>query len=184
MKSATRGFSLVELLITIAILGVLAAVVLTAIDPASQLEKARDSKRKQDINQIATALIAYQHQFGQFPAENVCDSSIGTGDACPINPPAAEWSQTSQIYTALVGQQFLKLIPADPVNNTTYHYRYEPVNDGEVGELCFGTGIVCRYWIGGRLEKPADATKPVFRCSDRENLADGTGCKEVAGFYQ
>lgn len=180
--SSLKGFTLVELLITVGIVGVLAAVLLIAIDPASKIAKARDAKRKQDINQIANALISYQHQFGYFPAETDCDSSIGSASSCPVYPPESGWSQSSGIYTAIVGQQFLTLLPTDPVNNSNYHYRYEPVSPTEAGE-CVNSGNVCRYWVGGRLEKPDNNLKPVFRCSDIESLAEGTGCKEVAGFY-
>ena len=45
----SRGFTLIELLIVIAVLGVLAAVVLVAIDPGQQLARGRDSGRKPSI---------------------------------------------------------------------------------------------------------------------------------------
>ncbi|HKZ34561.1 MAG TPA: type II secretion system protein [Patescibacteria group bacterium] len=54
-----KGFTLIELLVVIAIIGVLAAVVLVAINPAERLAQARDSGRKSDVGQIATALEAY-----------------------------------------------------------------------------------------------------------------------------
>lgn len=54
-----RGFTLVELLVVIAIIGVLAVVVLVAINPVQQLARARDSGRKSAITQIGHALEAY-----------------------------------------------------------------------------------------------------------------------------
>ena len=54
-----KGFTLIELLIVIAIVGVLAAIVLVALDPAEKLRQARDSGRKSDIGQLATAMEAY-----------------------------------------------------------------------------------------------------------------------------
>lgn len=54
-----RGFTLIELLIVIAVLGVLAAVVLVAIDPVEQLARGRDSGRKSSISQLGHALEAY-----------------------------------------------------------------------------------------------------------------------------
>ena len=54
-----KGFTLIELLIVIAVLGVLAAVVLVAIDPIEQLARGRDSGRKSSISQMGHALEAY-----------------------------------------------------------------------------------------------------------------------------
>lgn len=62
-----RGFTLIELLVVIAIVGVLAAVVLIAINPAKRLAQARDSGRKSDIGQIATAAQAYYTTSGGYP---------------------------------------------------------------------------------------------------------------------
>jgi len=59
MKSLRRGFTLIELLIVMAILGVLAVVVLVAINPVQQLARTRDSGRKAGVTQIGHALEAY-----------------------------------------------------------------------------------------------------------------------------
>jgi len=54
-----KGFTLIELLIVMAILGVLAVVVLVAINPVQQLARTRDSGRKSTVTQIGHALEAY-----------------------------------------------------------------------------------------------------------------------------
>lgn len=61
MKSVRflRGFTLVELLIVIAVLGVLAVVVLVAIDPLEQFARARDGGRKSSISQLGRSVQAY-----------------------------------------------------------------------------------------------------------------------------
>ncbi len=189
-----QAFTLIELLIVIALLTSLAGAVLVAVNPAKRLKQARDSQRKTDINSIANALVAYQTITGYYPGETFCDTSISSdGGACPPRRVLACWTGcngaadggfTSWIYYNLITQQqLLKRLPVDPINNTTYHYRYEPRSLAEA--ICGGTGTQnssCRYWIGGRLEDPDDPTKPIFRCSDIEDLAAGTGCKEVQNF--
>lgn len=58
-KKVTKGFTLIELLIVMAILGVLAVVVLVAINPVQQLARTRDTGRKSSVTQLGHALEAY-----------------------------------------------------------------------------------------------------------------------------
>ena len=58
-KNYLKGFTLIELLIVIAILGVLAVVVLVAINPVQQLARTRDAGRKSSVAQIGHAVAAY-----------------------------------------------------------------------------------------------------------------------------
>lgn len=68
--STPRGFTLIELLIVIAVLGVLAAVVLVAINPIEQLARARDAGRKTTVGQLKNAIQAYfTSRNGTYPAE-------------------------------------------------------------------------------------------------------------------
>lgn len=54
-----KGFTLIELLVVIAVLGILASVVLVAINPGERIAEARDSGTKNSVGQMATALEAY-----------------------------------------------------------------------------------------------------------------------------
>lgn len=53
------GFTLVELLIVIALIGVLAVAVLSAINPLEQINRARDTGYKNDVEQLISALDRY-----------------------------------------------------------------------------------------------------------------------------
>lgn len=57
--TSSKSFTLVEVLIIIAIMGVLAAGVLAAVNPLKGINKSKDSKIKSDISQIAGAMQAY-----------------------------------------------------------------------------------------------------------------------------
>jgi prepilin-type N-terminal cleavage/methylation domain-containing protein len=59
MKLTSKGFTLIELLVVIAVLGVLAGVILIAINPLEQLARGRDAGRKNAIGQLANATQAY-----------------------------------------------------------------------------------------------------------------------------
>ena len=65
-----KGFTLIELLIVMAILGVLAVVVLVAINPIQQLARTRDTGRKSSVTQIGHALQAYYtSRGGTYPTQ-------------------------------------------------------------------------------------------------------------------
>lgn len=64
MTKIKKGFTLIELLIVMAILGVLAVVVLVAINPVQQLARTRDAGRKSGVSQIGRALAAYYTSHG------------------------------------------------------------------------------------------------------------------------
>ena len=61
------GFTLLELLIVIAVLGLLAGIVLIAINPVEQLARTRDSNKKSDITSLAKAIEAYAVLNSKYP---------------------------------------------------------------------------------------------------------------------
>lgn len=65
---ASRGFSLIELILVIAILSIMAVMFISLINPAEQMRKANDARRKSDLAQIQKTLEAYLNDNGQYPA--------------------------------------------------------------------------------------------------------------------
>lgn len=66
LRKAT-GFTLVELLIVIALLGALAVGLIGALDPFEQLKKGTDTGTRDIVNQIQTAVIRYYSIKNAFP---------------------------------------------------------------------------------------------------------------------
>lgn len=96
MKKISKGFTLIELLIVIAVLGVLAAVVLVAIDPAEQLKRGRDAGRKSSVGQLGRAIQAFYTNAGAYPT-------------------ASQWTTAPNV---LVTSGDLKTFPSNPAYGT------------------------------------------------------------------
>lgn len=67
-KKSKRGFTLVELLVVVAIIGLMIAVALVALN--SQRVKARDVRRVNDIRRIQIDLERYYIDAGSYPVGN------------------------------------------------------------------------------------------------------------------
>lgn len=97
-----KGFTLIELLIVMAILGVLAVVVLVAINPVQQLARTRDSGRKSTITQLGHALEAYYTSHnGEYLDTTNCPA-LATGWITCLQV-AGEFSSVPSAITNSVG---------------------------------------------------------------------------------
>ncbi len=134
MKHAyQRGFSIVEVLVVIAVIGILAGIVLVALNTTRT--RARDAIRKQDVRSIMTLLEAYRVTHGRYPISRDCQ----LGAAGPNLPspntqwcsslggnPALSWAQTEWIRDNPTAAQdptgphplstVTAVIPSDPRN--------------------------------------------------------------------
>ena len=87
-----KGFTLIEMLIVIVIIGVLAAALIPRLSSARG--RANDVARKADLAQVAAALVSYQIDHGSFPdtagglsLTGIKDKLIGAGmSSIPEDP--------------------------------------------------------------------------------------------------
>jgi general secretion pathway protein G len=143
------GFTLIELLVVISIIGLLSTMAVYSFN--NTRVKARDAKRMSDLKQIQKALELYFDDFGTYPSETYCDSSIGScGTACPCGGTDWQYTTANYIGRSLRDNNILKDLPIDPINDSTYYYSYEPeCNQGR----CPSPWGCCYYTLRARLEK-------------------------------
>lgn len=67
------GFTLIEMLVVLAIIGVLAGLLLSAVQ--SSRTQARKTRARHDVDQLAAAWLQYQNEYRMFP-KNVVISSM------------------------------------------------------------------------------------------------------------
>ena len=112
-----KGFTLIEILITIAVLAILAVIVIIAINPAQQFAAARNTQRQHDVKQISNA-IEQQAVKNKGKYSNLIDSNwhmIGSAsDSCEItcgqqgnSDPFIDQGQTAFDAGQYLNAQFL-----------------------------------------------------------------------------
>lgn len=79
-----KGFTLIELLVVIAIIGLLASVVLLALNSARA--KSRDAKRVADVRQMVSALELFFNEYNGYPTNLTGVQSSGFIGAIPSAP--------------------------------------------------------------------------------------------------
>ncbi|MEK7611708.1 MAG: prepilin-type N-terminal cleavage/methylation domain-containing protein [Patescibacteria group bacterium] len=116
-----KGFSLLELIVSLAILTLISSVLILIINPLQIKKKGRDVVRLMDLGTIAQAVESYAVDNGSPPeTEGVLrrsDTSLTPGQ-----PPQLSNGQ-GWIGTDL--SAYLEKLPADPLNTWPFIYRYE-----------------------------------------------------------
>jgi type IV pilus assembly protein PilA len=144
VKTGQKGFTLVELLVVVAIIAVLAGVVIVAINPAALLQKSRDATRLQDVENIhkamSLALADSEITLAATGTCSTCDSLSGTQAV-----DGTGWVKFT-IPTGKTGlAKYLPALPIDPLNSGANVYT-------------FG-GILTGYEINTVLESPDNSAK-------------------------
>lgn len=91
-----KGFTLIEILVVIAIIAILAAVVFVALDPVTRFADARNSRRYSDVNTILTAVHEYiVDNGGDLPTgltTSMSATELGTCGSCvDLSTPLAPY---------------------------------------------------------------------------------------------
>ena len=140
LKNKTKGFTIVELLIVIVVIGILATLVLVTFTGIQQ--KARDSKRKTDLGAVQATLETYYSSNNTYPTKTqlndvasggwVATNMKGFDNAALKDPKLPSASDNAPL--------------ADATTATQYGYTVTPSG-------CDGTATPCtNYTITATLE--------------------------------
>lgn len=134
--SNQRAFTLIELIVVIAILALIAAAVFVLIDPGRRIGEAKDAQRYSDLTAITKAINFYTADNGELP-EDILVGDLKLGDKIVLCSQAQDLSCDGQVHPCMVIDdedllgKYLNL-PVDPdktnTQDTGYYITRNPAN--------------------------------------------------------
>lgn len=117
-----RGFTLIEIMVVVVIIGLLAAVIVPQV--VSRVDEARVAKAKQDIQGMETALTMFRLDNSRYPST---DQGLAALVTQPTDPSIRHWRPGG----------YVKRISKDPWGND-YQYIYPGTHGGEYDLFSLG----------------------------------------------
>ncbi len=124
-----KGFTLVEMLIVLGIVGIVATMLIVGINPLDQIRKSSDTDRKSDIAQLQKALELYYQDNGSYPPSSA-DYKLYIGTT------TLAWGTASWL-------PYMSKLPKDPSPQRSYVYYVPASSNGQT------------YYIYSSLERGA-----------------------------
>lgn len=117
-----KGFTLVEILVVVALIAILAAITIIAINPAKNFADTRNAQRSADVSQILNAVTQYTAEDGQ----QLSDFEDGTVTIpeCPATVDIGTGADDLDLETSLV-DEYIVAIPEDPSGATDTDTGYD-----------------------------------------------------------
>lgn len=120
-KIHSHGFTLVEILVATALIGIMTVAVTSWLNLPDQFNKGRDAQRKNDLTEIKKALEVYYHDRGRYPASDASYRIVDAVDG------AKDWGGSWGDY--------MRELPEDPESGAGRRYIYVASPDGQSYQL-------------------------------------------------
>lgn len=167
LRVKNKGFTLIELVVSMAIIAILAAAGLSSFT-TSQI-KGRDGRRKSDLTQFSRALELYYNDYGQYPT-GTNGLIMSCGGTCS---GACNWGGGPFCSSRNTATIYMQTLPKDPSSTSRQYYYSSPDgttyalyswlennNDAAIitpavtADCDAGAGTGCSYGISSSNTKP------------------------------
>lgn len=122
------GFTLIEILFVIALIGILATLSLIIVNPNREVQRVNNNERLGDITDLYRAIEQYDIDEGQYPSAMEALNGDVTIEICANNVSQGVCQTAGLLYVGQIVPQYIATIPKDPVdttpNGTGYQIRY------------------------------------------------------------
>jgi len=127
MNKKQTGFTLLEVLLVVAIIAILAGIVILALNPSKQLGDARNAQRRADVNTVLNAVYQYAiDNNGALPASvtagTVCN--VSTQEICKTGGTCTGLTDLGT-YLVTTTSKYLVSMPIDPSSSSTNGTNYQ-----------------------------------------------------------
>jgi len=183
MKKNKNGFTLVELLVVMAIIVILAMMMTGVLNPIALINKGSDAKRKKDLYRIKVAFEEYFNDKGTYPQDvSVWNIKDNCNSNIIFSPYLMPWpcDPNGEPYKILVGINNFRVL-ADLQNRSDKDipinwYTRTDIEISGVGRTAVNYGVSSTNikWYSAFANKNCDTT----HCA-KKNSDTGTGCKDV-----
>jgi prepilin-type N-terminal cleavage/methylation domain-containing protein len=118
-----QGFSLIEILVVVALIIILATITLVAINPGKNFRDTRNAQRSADVAQILNAVTQYTSEEGRSAA--TLQAALGTTIPNCTDGGAFVGNGTGNInLSTVLVEEYIVAIPMDPSNGSEANTRY------------------------------------------------------------
>ncbi|RJR25465.1 type II secretion system protein [Candidatus Microgenomates bacterium] len=141
MKKLSKGFTMIELLIVIAVLGILAVAVLSAINPIEQINRGKDTGSRSDAEQVLSAIDRYYTTKGYYPWQISPNDGADAQAWTAVDEAWLDSGGSDAVLDKLseAGTGEIKASFVDRISQTEYNTLYV-YNGGDTGDstyICF-----------------------------------------------